>query len=66
MHSCIHACKMATGVLIHRYIKSMRIDVGDNGDDDDDDDDDVNVMHHLGQRCMSAIVSALQIQTSAA
>ena len=26
----------------------------------------VNVMHHLGQRCMSAIVSALQIQTSAA
>ena len=36
------------------------------GFDDDDDDDDVNVMHHLGQRCMSAIVSALQIQTSAA
>ena len=32
------------------------------GDDDDDDDDDVNIMHHLGQRCMLTIVSALQIQ----
>ena len=38
----------------------------DDDDDDDGDGDGVNVMHHLGQRCMSAIVSALQIQTSAA
>ena len=35
-------------------------------DDDDDDDDDVNMMHHLGQRCMLSIVSALQIQISVA
>ena len=40
-------------------------DGGDDGDDDGGDgDDDVNIMHHLGQRCMLAIVSALQIQTS--
>jgi len=35
---------------------------GDYDYDDDDDDDDVNIMHHLGQRCMLTIVSALQIQ----
>ena len=34
----------------------------DDADDADDDDDDVNIMHHLGQRCMLTIVSALQIQ----